>query len=48
MNKIDCPKCGKTLIRLAPFEEGLYEFWCDDCDIDIDITDNNETEKEFE
>ena len=29
MKKINCPKCGKELIRLEPynaFKEGLYDF----------------------
>ncbi len=42
MRKINCPKCGKELIRLEWFEEGVYEFWCDDCNIDITIEDNSE------
>ena len=30
---IICPKCKKTLIRLKIWEEDeLAEFWCDDCD----------------
>ena len=31
----DCPKCGKTLIRLEPYKKGVCKFWCDDCNIDI-------------
>ena len=42
INKINCPKCGKELIRLEPFEEGVYEFWCDECKIDITIEENEE------
>lgn len=42
MKKIYCPKCGKELIRLEPYEEGVYEFWCDDCNIDITIEENEE------
>ena len=42
INKINCPKCGKELIRLEPFEEGVYEFWCDECNIDITIEENEE------
>lgn len=42
MKKINCPKCGKELIRLEPYEEGVYEFWCDDCNIDITIEENFE------
>ena len=36
--KLNCPVCGKELIRLEPNEDRLYEFWCDDCDIDISIS----------
>ncbi len=42
MKKINCPKCEKELIRLEPYEEGVYEFWCDDCNIDITIEENEE------
>ena len=44
MKKILCPICKKELIRLEPFEKDIYKFWCDDCDIDIVITKNNEVE----
>ena len=44
MKKINCPKCGKELIRLEPYGENVYEFWCDDCNIDITIEDNEEDE----
>ena len=37
MNKINCPKCEKELIRLEPFDEDVYEFWCDDCNLTITI-----------
>jgi hypothetical protein len=40
VKKINCPICNKELIRLEPFEKGIYEFWCDDCDTDIVITKN--------
>lgn len=46
INKINCPSCSKGLIRLEPFEEGEYQFWCDKCNIDIVITENNEKENE--
>ena len=42
MKRMICPKCGKELIRLEPYEEGIYEFWCDDCNLDITITENKE------
>lgn len=42
INKVNCPKCGKELIRLEPFEEGIYEFWCDEDNIDITIEENEE------
>ena len=44
MKKINCPKCGKELIRLEPYDGNVYEFWCDDCNIDIIIEDNEEDE----
>ena len=46
MKKCNCPECNKELIRLEPFEEGIYEFWCDSCDIDIVITKNTTTNDE--
>lgn len=42
MKKCNCPECGKELIRLEPFEQGVYEFWCDDCNINISISDKKE------
>lgn len=43
MKKINCPKCGKELIRLEPYEYvDVSEFWCDDCNIDITIEENEE------
>ena len=36
MKKIKCPICGKELVALND-EFGYYEFWCDDCDIDITV-----------
>ena len=32
-----CPKCGKQLVRLEPYEKGVYEYWCDDCNTNIKI-----------
>lgn len=46
IKKINCPICNKELIRLEPFKNGAYEFWCDDCNIDIIITKNNETDED--
>lgn len=44
MKKLNCPVCNKELLRLEPFEEGVFEFWCDDCNIDITITKNDEVD----
>lgn len=45
MKKNYCPMCGKELIRLEPFKTGVYEFWCDECNVDIVITDNKVADK---
>ena len=40
IEKIDCPLCGKTLVCLSDDEckdDGLFYFWCDECNIDIRI-----------
>ena len=37
MKTYNCPKCGKQLVRLEPYEKGVYEYWCDDCNTDIRI-----------
>lgn len=42
--RVNCPSCGKELIRLEPYEGKTCRFWCDDCNLDIEITDNNEYE----
>lgn len=42
MKRFNCPVCGKELIRLEPFYKGIFNFWCDNCNIDINITNNNE------
>ncbi len=42
MKKMNCQKCGKELIILEPYEEGVCEFWCDDCNLDITIEENEE------
>lgn len=46
MKKCNCPVCNKELIRLEPFEKGVYEFWCDECNIDITVIKNNEMEEQ--
>lgn len=48
MKKYNCPCCERELIRLEPFEDGIYDFWCDKCNIDIQIIKNKEIEKENE
>lgn len=45
MEHVNCPKCGKELIRLEPYETGIYEFWCDYCNLDIVVTDNDVIEQ---
>lgn len=51
MIKINCPFCGKELIQLnldtrGPTYVNYYEFWCDECYIDISIgTDNEKLEE---
>ena len=45
MDKINCPTCKKELIRLEPYIPGVYEFWCDNCNIDAVIFDNVEISK---
>lgn len=42
MKKIKCPCCGKELIRYEPFVKGIYRFWCDVCDVNIQVIDNKE------
>lgn len=42
MEKIKCPVCGKELVVLNDMVFGFgykyhYEFWCDECRIDITI-----------
>lgn len=41
MKKCNCPFCNKELVRLEPFEAGIYEFWCDNCDADITVEKND-------
>lgn len=48
MKKFNCPKCGKELVRLEPYEEGKFEYWCDKCNIDIAIENNDaDTHRKF-
>lgn len=35
MKMCNCPLCWKQLIRLEPYEDGVYKFWCDDCNAEI-------------
>lgn len=41
MEKIFCPICETELIKLN-FEEKCHEFWCNHCNIDITIQENEE------
>lgn len=43
MKKMNCPKCGKELIRLEPYQPGLYLFLCDDCDLELTVWNKKET-----
>lgn len=36
LKRIKCPICEKELIALNN-DESYFEFWCDDCNIDIYI-----------
>ena len=36
LKKINCPICGKEVIVLNN-DETYFEFWCDDCNTDIYI-----------
>ena len=50
LTKIDCPVCGKTLIRLNAFEEDeemISEYWCDECNIDITVKIGDYTEEDL-
>ena len=40
---LNCPVCGRQLVNLNSEETrkaGFHRFWCDVCDIDIDIDEN--------
>ena len=44
-----CPACGKQLLRLEPYYDDEYLYWCDDCNIDIRISDNDgQLKKDYE
>lgn len=45
MLKIRCPFCDKELIPLEPYQKKKINFWCDDCDVDIEITKNKKEDK---
>ena len=40
---IKCPYCEKELIDLSitMVNKGVYEFWCDDCNVEIYVTKRN-------
>lgn len=42
MEKMNCPVCGKELVKLNTGEKKKHDFWCDDCNIDITIEENEE------
>lgn len=47
LKKIKCPICGKELIQLNDLIFGTcyknyYEFWCDECKIDITVRSDKE------
>lgn len=47
MKKIKCPFCGKELVVLNDVDVGIfykyrYEFWCDECEIEITIKTDKE------
>lgn len=39
--KAYCPKCNKELIDLTPHLTGNHSYWCDDCDLVIEITEQD-------
>ena len=40
---INCPICGKQLINLEwHLEEGKFNYWCDDCHIEITVKEDEE------
>lgn len=46
MRKMNCPRCDKELIRLEPYLPGFYTFYCDDCKLEIEITDHEVLKQE--
>jgi 4-hydroxy-3-methylbut-2-en-1-yl diphosphate synthase IspG/GcpE len=45
---VSCPICGKQLIDLAEgdpaYETNEHMYWCDECNVDITITESEEGE----
>lgn len=40
---LNCPVCGRQLVNLMgkeAREAGFHHFWCDVCDIDVNIDEN--------
>jgi transcription elongation factor Elf1 len=40
---LNCPVCGRQLVNLMSEEArkaGFHHFWCDVCDIDVNIDEN--------
>ena len=33
--KCKCPKCGKWMPRIAPYEFGIYNFKCNNCNSEV-------------
>jgi len=46
LHLLNCPICGKALERISLHEDGVFEFWCDDCDITVLIYDEKVEERE--
>ena len=38
--KVYCPKCNKELVDLTPHLTRNHSYWCDECDLDIEITED--------
>lgn len=48
MKKINCPKCGKELINLLSPNDPESEFWCDDCNTDIIMVEEDDKPVDWE